>query len=263
LGLLTLTADKIAQIFGYRITKRLNGKLHTVLDKMDHGHHVLRAYFKNAFVKQYEKLTTFLRNELVANNLTDFYLNKALDNLPAVKEKFQEITDRFATFQAHIFNNHFDFNLIAKLAQPVFAGKTKIAGIQLHNPRLIRLMEALLHSGSSVSEWKTKQLHAFILENYRLSEKEYTLNQLRYDLRKLRVHGIFQRVGKSYRYRLSTYGQKVVLSFVLFHKKLYGPISNSMFNFKPNQNLKVNSKFEKAYQRIDKEIDKLISLMAA
>jgi hypothetical protein len=82
-------------------------------------------------------------------------------------------------------------------------------------------------------------------------------------MRKLRVHGIIERVGNSYCYRLTQFGQKVCLSFVLFHKKLHGPISNSMFNFKPNQNLKVNSKFEKAYHRIDKEIDKLISLMAA
>lgn len=263
LGLLILTSDKIAQIFGYRITKRLNGKLHTILDKMEHGHHVFRAYFKNAFIKQYEKLKTFLRNELVANNLKDFHLKKSLDNLGEVKEKFQEITDRFANFQAQLFNNHFDFNLISKLAQPVIVGKTKISGIQLHNKRLIRLMEALLHSGGSITEWKTKYLHKYILDNYRLDEKDYTLNQLRYDLRKLRVHGIVERVGKSYRYRLTEYGKKVCLSFVLFHKKLHGPISNSMFNFKPNQNIKVKSKFEKAYHRIDKEIDKFISLMAA
>lgn len=263
LGLLTLTAEKISQIFGYRITKRLKGKLHSVLDKMEHGHHVLRAYYKNAFIKQYEKFNTFLRNELVANNLKDFNLKKSLSSLPAVKEKFQEVTDRFAAFQAQIFNNHFDFNLLSKLAKPVIIGKTKIAGIQLANKRLIRLMEALLYSGSSLTEWKTKDLHKYILENYRLNEKDYTLNQLRYDMRKLRVHGIIERIGKSYRYRLTEYGKKVCLSFVLFHKKLHGPISNSLFNYKPNQNLQVNSKFEKAYHRIDREIDKFLSLMAA
>src|SRR5262249_44848313 len=39
-----------------------------------HGHHVFRAYFKSAFLKQYEKFSTFLRNELCSNNLTDFGL---------------------------------------------------------------------------------------------------------------------------------------------------------------------------------------------
>jgi hypothetical protein len=200
---------------------------------------------------------------VVSNTLKDFNLKKSLDNLSAVRTKFEEITDRFVNFQAYIFNNHFDFNLIAKLAKPVVVGKTKIAGIALHNKRLIRLMESLLHSGSSLSEWKTKDLHQYILDHYRLEEKEYTLNQLRYDIRKLKAHGIVERVGKSYRYRLTEFGKKVCLSFVLFHKKLHGPIANSLFNFKPNENIMVNSKFEKAYRRIDKEIDKLLSLMAA
>ncbi len=55
MGLLHLTADKISQIFGFRVSQRLRGKLHTVLDKIDHGHHVLRACCKSAFVRMYEK----------------------------------------------------------------------------------------------------------------------------------------------------------------------------------------------------------------
>jgi hypothetical protein len=50
--------------------------LPTVIDQIEHGHHVFRAYFKSAFLKQYEKFSTFLRNELCSNNLTDFGLKK-------------------------------------------------------------------------------------------------------------------------------------------------------------------------------------------
>jgi len=263
LGLLTMTKDKIAFIFGHRITKKLQGKLQANLDKADHGHHIFRAYFKNAFVKQYEKYSTFLRNEVVSNNLKNFNLKKGLENLPDIKLKFQEITDRFATFQAQTFNNHFEFDIISKLAKPVIVGKTKIAGIQLHNKRLIRLMEALLHSGSSISIWKTKELYDYILQHFRLEQDEYSLNQLRYDIRKLKAHGVVERIGKSYFYQLTEYGRKVCLSMVLFHKKLYGPIANSLFNRKPATILNINSKLEKAYFRIDKEIDKFIELLAA
>ncbi len=49
---------RIANIFGWRITKRTKGKHQVVLGQMEHGHHVLRAYSKNAFVKQYEKDNT-------------------------------------------------------------------------------------------------------------------------------------------------------------------------------------------------------------
>src|SRR6516165_9050688 len=83
LGLWRLTAHKIAEIFGARLHRRLPGKLATVIDQIEHGHHVFRAYFKHAFLKQYEKFATFLRNELCSNNLNDFGLSKVTDCLSA------------------------------------------------------------------------------------------------------------------------------------------------------------------------------------
>ncbi len=64
LGLWRLTADKIAEIFGTRLSKRLPGKLATTLEQIEHGHHIFRAYWKNAFIKQYEKFAVYLRNEI-------------------------------------------------------------------------------------------------------------------------------------------------------------------------------------------------------
>jgi hypothetical protein len=80
--------------------------------------HIFRAYWKNAFLKQYEKFFNFLRQELCSNNLTDFRLKKGLEQLPAVREKFLEITDRFATVQAQNANVHIDFPLFQRIALP-------------------------------------------------------------------------------------------------------------------------------------------------
>src|SRR4051812_32652703 len=80
IGLWRLTANRISEIFGVRLSKRLRGKLATVIDQIEHGHHVFRAYWKNAFLKQYEKFSRFLRNELCSNNLRDFGLKKGLDH---------------------------------------------------------------------------------------------------------------------------------------------------------------------------------------
>src|SRR6202158_1007519 len=85
IGLWRLTANRISEIFGIRLDKRLKGKLATVLDQIEHGHHVFRAYWKHAFLKQYEKFSCFLRNELCSNNLRDFGLKKGLDHLDSVR----------------------------------------------------------------------------------------------------------------------------------------------------------------------------------
>src|SRR6266436_6436886 len=147
LGLWRLTGDKITEIFGTRLNRRMRGKLATVIDRIEHGHHVFRAYFKNAFLKQYEKFSTFLRNELVSNNLADFRLKKGLDHLDAVRERFQTITARFAGFQAQWLNVHVDFPLLQRLALPITVGAVRYPGIKIHNPRVIRLLEVLLHGG--------------------------------------------------------------------------------------------------------------------
>jgi hypothetical protein len=55
IGLWRLTANRISQIFGVRLDKRLKGKLATVIDQIEHGHHVFRVNWKQAFLKQYEK----------------------------------------------------------------------------------------------------------------------------------------------------------------------------------------------------------------
>src|SRR6201988_825630 len=132
IGLWRLTANRISELFGVRLTKQLRGKLGTVIDQIEHGHHVFRAYWKNAFLKQYEKFCTFLRNELCSNNLSDFGLKKGLEHLDAVRTKFLVITDRFAGLQAQWLNVHVDFPLLLRIGLPITIGSGHHTRIQGH-----------------------------------------------------------------------------------------------------------------------------------
>ena len=79
-------------------------------------------------MKQYEKFSTLLRNELCSNNLSDFALKKGLQNLNAVRTKFLAITDRFARLQAQWLNVHVDFPLLQRMALPIVTGSVYYAG---------------------------------------------------------------------------------------------------------------------------------------
>src|SRR5271166_1018629 len=263
LGLWRLTADKMAAIFGTRLSRRHRGKLATVIDRIEHGHHVFRAYFKNAFLKQYEKFSTFLRNELCSNNLADFGLKKGLDHLEAVRHTFQAITGRFAGFQAQWLNVHVDFPLLQRLALPITIGAVRYPGIKIHDVRVIRLLEVLLHGGTHVGGWTAKQIHQAALTTFHLSERAYGLNQLRYDLRKLRGHGLIERDGSRYAYRLTAKGVQVALLFLFFHKRLCGPLANSRFHHRPDPKHRPASRLEAAYHRADKAIEHIIELLVA
>jgi hypothetical protein len=263
LGLWRLTANRISEIFGVRLDKRLKGKLATVLDQIEHGHHVFRAYWKHAFLKQYEKFSCFLRNELCSNNLRDFGLKKGLDNLEAVRQRFLSITDRFAAFQAQGLNVHVDFPLLQRLALPITVGSVRYPGIKIHDARVIRLLEVLLHNGSTVGGWTAKQIQEAVVTTFQLSPKQYGLNQLRYDLRKLKGHGLLERDGRRYAYRLTAKGIDVALLFLFFHKRLYGPIAHSRFHHKPDPALSPNSKLEAAYYKADQALENIVNLLQA
>jgi hypothetical protein len=263
LGLWRLTAHKISEIFGVRLTKKFRGKLSTVIDQIEHGHHVYRAYWKNAFLKQYEKFSTFLRNELCSNNLSDFGLKKSLNHLDAVRQKFQIITDRFAGCQAQWLNVHVDFPLLQRIALPITIGSVRYPGIKIHETRIIRLLEVLLHGGSNLSGWTAIQIHQAVLTTFGLTEKSYTLNQLRYDLRKLKGHALLERDGSRYAYRLTSKGLQVALLFLFFHKRLCGPLANSRFHHRPDSAHRPESKLEAAYFKADKAIQDIVDLLAA
>ena len=263
IGLWRMTANKIAEVFGQRVSRKLKGKLSTVVEQIEHGHHIFRAYYRNAFIKQYEKFSTYLRNEACSNNLADFGLKKSLDHLAAVREKLLAVTGRFAAFQAQWLNVHVDFPLLQRLALPIAIGSAKYPGIKIHDTRMIRLMEVLLHGGTVVSGWSTRQIHEAILTTFGIGADRYGLTQIRYDLRKLKAHGLLTRDGKRYAYRLTEKGTKVAILFILFHKQLCGPLANSLFHHQTAASLRPNSKLETAYHKADHSIQNILQLLQA
>jgi hypothetical protein len=263
MGLFRLAADKVAHIFGVRVTKRLRGKLYSVLEKLDRGHHVMRIYCKNLVGRMYEKFSTFLRVEICVNRMKDLGLNKGLGNLGALRKTLTGITDRFVGFEAQSLNVHVDFPLFQKIALPIPSGKTKIAGIKIHDTRMMRLMEVLLHGGTQLNGWRSADIHQAILSSFGLSPDRYTLTQLRYDLRKMKAHGLLERNGKRYRYHLTDKGIKVALMFVLFHHRVCGPLSNSLFHHRPEESHQPASRIETAYYKADRAIQHVLDQLAA
>ena len=56
---------------------------------------------------------------------------------------------------------------------------------------------------------------------------------------------------------------QVALLFLLFHKRLCGPIANSRFHHRPDPRHCPNSQLEAAYHRADKAIQEIVDVLAA
>lgn len=128
---------------------------------------------------------------------------------------------------------------------------------------MIRLLEVLLHAGTRITGWSTQQLYEAVLTTFHLPPKQYALPQLRYDLRKLKAHGLVERDGRRYAYRLTEKGVQVALLFLFFHKQLCGPLANSRFHHKPDVKSRPDSPIEAAYHKADAAIQRIVDLLAA
>jgi len=107
-----------------------------------------------------------------------------------------------------------------------------------------------------------KQIHQAVLTSFQLSANAYDLTQPPYDLRKLKGHGLLQRDGCRYAYRLTDKGVQVALLFLFFHKRLCGPLANSRFHHQPDPQHQPDSKLEAAYHKADKAIQQVVDLLA-
>ena len=94
-------------------------------------------------------------------------------------------------------------------------------------------------------------------------ERGRTTDGDRYDLRKMKAHGLLERDGKRYACRLSDKGTRVALMFVLFHKQLCGPLANSLFHHLPDAASSPKSKLETAFHKADDSIRNIIQLLEA
>jgi hypothetical protein len=224
LGVVLGGADRTTQIFGRRINRRYQGKLQTVLERRDEGHPVLRSYYQTSFVKQYEKGDRLLRTETCINDTRHLGLGRRLENLPQLIEAMAASNARYLEMQAELLDSTVDTGELARLAEPTFIGRRRVPGIKLHDDRVLRLLEVLLHPGTFIADWTSREVHARLLGRHRLAEADYRLSQLRYDLAKLRAKGLVQRIGTSRQYRLTGVGLKLGVLLVKLRTRLLGPL---------------------------------------
>src|ERR1700693_6035817 len=90
---------KLNTNFGRKNTKRHHGKLQTEIEDMHLPNPVIRSHYRNGFIKQYVRDHLILRTEAATNNVTDYGVNKAVEHLPALRDKLLAINDNYLDVQ--------------------------------------------------------------------------------------------------------------------------------------------------------------------
>jgi hypothetical protein len=216
-----------------------------------------RSYYGSSFVKQYEKGDRLLRTKTCLNNTYDLGIGRHLDNLPALKERMLMTNTRRLDAQAELLASTVDDGTLASLARPVLVGARRVPGLKREDDRVIRLLEGLLHPGTFVADWTSREVHARLLQRHRLNEADYRLGQLRHDLGKLRAHQLVERLGTSRRYRLTTRGLKLGGPLVKLRTRLLGPLASLASDEQPRRITRPPSEVEAAFRQVDTALDRL------
>jgi hypothetical protein len=261
LGVLVGGANRTTHLFGRRINRHYQGKLQTVLDQREAGHPVLRWYYQSSFAKQYvrgdQRSDRILRTETCSNDTYHFGVGRRLENLPLLREHLETTNERCLGEQAELLASAVDTGQLAALAAPTLIGQRRVPGLKLHDDRVIRLLETLLHPGGFVRNWTARELHTRVIARHHLTADEYRLSQLRYDLSKLRAKGLVERIGKSRRYCLTPIGLKLGVLLVKLRLRLLGPLASLIRQPHTNASPRCSNRVDTAYREVDTALDHL------
>ncbi len=108
--------NKITTIFGRKVTKQYRGELKTVIEDLDLPNPVICSRDGNGFIKQYVRDHLNLRTEPATNNVTDYGVKKAVENLPQMRDKMAAIADNYLDVQQDILETFVDRGQLRKLA---------------------------------------------------------------------------------------------------------------------------------------------------
>ncbi|HEY6653733.1 MAG TPA: hypothetical protein VI028_06370, partial [Solirubrobacterales bacterium] len=255
---------KLTVIFGRKITRRYRGQLQTVIEDLDLPNPVIRSHYGHGFIKQYVRDHRLLRTEPATNNVADYAVPKAVDNLPLLRRKLAAIVDSYLDVQQDILETFVDRGQLRTLSQPTIlpTGK-RVPGLKLDHPRQLALMHALVcfsHIAAG-NTFTTAELHSRTVAALDASPEAYRLASLRYELSKLRAKGLVEKLPHSRRYRLRPEGYRICLVFLKLFERIYAPLTAGLLRpVSADTRLQGHrvSELDKLYQRVVEALDRLL-----
>jgi len=181
----------------------------------------INAFCKHSRVKQYLKDGRALRIETVVSSPDDLRCQRRLRNLDELQAKARDVSRRVLDTER--------VGQDCVLASPAFervalssvtADGRRAPALRFGDPRVMALLGALC-AGLSALGFTSRSLRAQV---NRLLGAAYTANQMSYDLGRLRLNGLIERIGGTSTYLPTPDGQRVALFYSKIHNRLLRPL---------------------------------------
>ena len=216
--------DQVGLIFDRRVMRgrklKTPGRFRTrvITDGVTPSLHV---NYKNTKVKQYHKEGRALRTETTINNPHDFRMTKRLTSLPDLRQIGFSANRRLLGVQTISHDPIRGAQAFRDMTTPVVTEEgTRIPGLRFGDNRVHALLQALLIHRLLVHGFTNRDLRTLIAPLLGTTAEDITAGQMTYDLRRLRAHGLIERVPRTRRYTVTDTGLQHALLFTHAHDHL-------------------------------------------
>jgi hypothetical protein len=183
----------------------------------------LHVYYKNTHLKQYHKEGRALRTETTINDAYDFDVGRRLHNLPRLRQIGFAANRRVLEVEKLSHDCHLGAERFQTLQQPVEVDGQRGSAMRFGDPRVQALLAVLVLFCLQPEGFRNQQLRPLLAQFLGLKPEDLTRGRMSYDLRRLRLHGLIERIPRSHRYRLTPAGLKVALFYSRTYQQVIRP----------------------------------------
>ena len=190
--------SQVQLIFERRVNRRTPGRFRTrvITEGVIPSLHV---DYKNSRIKQYHKEGRALRTETTINNTRDFGIGKQLKNLPALREVGFRANRRLLDVQTVSQDCAIGEQAFDRVVQPIEVDGQRASALRFGDPRVQALFTVLTLFSLNLRGFTNQEMRPLLAQLLGLDPAHYPVGRMTYDLRRLRLHGIIQRIPRSHR----------------------------------------------------------------
>jgi hypothetical protein len=214
--------DHMEIVFGRQIRRNTPGVFKTAIDRSVDGVSI-NAFYKHSRIKQYLKDRRALRIETVVNDTYDLGVQRRLENFEAVAVKARAANARLLDTERVSQGCVLASPAFERVASPTVCDDGQRApALRFGDPRVMALAGALAAIVHTVTGTVTnKSLRAMVTG---LLAAPYSSAQMSYDLRRLRMKGLLERIPHSNAYQLTADGLRFAIFYTKVHDRLLRPL---------------------------------------
>lgn len=248
--------DNVQLIFNRRVTKRTPSQFRTrvITEGVIPSLHV---DYKHSHIKQYHKEGRALRTETTINNTRDFGIGKLLCNLPALRQIGFAANRRLLRVQTVSHDCAIGQEIFEQVVQPIEVNGQHASALHFDNPRAQALFQALTMFSLQPNGFDNHQLRDSMAQLLGDDPLHYPPGRMTYDLRRLRLHGLIQRIPHSHRYQVTDIGLRIAMFFSRTYIHLICPTLSDIAPNAPTTGSALQKSFYHLQYQIERQCQRL------